>query len=117
MRGLILLCFVLLSCNQNKDQWVLQSYDKDKGYTFVRNGVQYETTCVATGRPVLGPNNVPDTSPDALPPDVARHESECEDILYYLHKPIPNLRQAYGSILLFTKENNWRLEFQIKHAK
>ena len=110
--------FVLVSCN--RDQWVLQSYDKDKGYTFVRNGVQYQASCWATGKPMLGynvPDAKPDLSPDALPPEPARGEDSCGDILVYLHKPIPNLRQVYGSILLLTEEHNERMEFVIKQAK
>jgi hypothetical protein len=112
--------FVLLSCNQIRDQWVLQSYDKDKGYVFVRNGVQYEAKCVAVGQPILGhdgPNATPDLSPDALPPELASGEDSCGDILVYLHKPVPNLRQVYGSVLLLIEEHNQRLEFEIKRAK
>ena len=84
---------------------------------FSRNGVQYEATCFATGRPVLGSQNVPDTNPDALPPDVASQQSECGEILIYLHKPVPNLRQIYGTTMLFTGKDNWKLEFVIKRAK
>lgn len=111
------LLLILTSCNQSRDQWLLQSYDKDKGYIFVRNGVEYQTRCFATGRPVLGVNNDPDPNPDAVPPDLADNETACGDILVYLHKPVPNLRQVYGSMLLLTKEKNYKLEFEINHAK
>jgi hypothetical protein len=113
-----ILSLVLASCNQFKTQWLLQSYDRDKGYVFVRNGVEYQTKCFATGRPVLGvpPNETPDTNPDAMPPDVALGQSPCEEILPYLSKPVPNLRQV-GSTLLFTGEKNYKLEFEIIHAK
>jgi hypothetical protein len=97
----------------------LQSYDKDKGYVFTKDGVQYEATCFATGHPVLGkpPSEVPDPNPDALPPELAYNETSCGDVLAYLHKPVPNLRQVYGSILLLTEEKNYKVEFEIKHAK
>ncbi len=121
MKKLLPLFLILASCNQAKDQWVLQSYDRNKGYIFVRNGVEYETTCLATGRPTLGapPNQTADTNPDALPPDIAHDETDCGDVLLYLHKPVPSLRQVGGSILVFTEveEKNYKLEFEIKHAK
>jgi S1-C subfamily serine protease len=107
-------------------QWVLQSYDADKGYTFVRDGVQYQAECWATGRPYLGfpSENIPDTDPDALPPEPARQQTECADILPYLHKPVPNFRQVYGSHLLFTdvndgrpSGNHWKLDFVIRRSQ
>ena len=68
---------------------------------------------------MLGPpsNQTPDTNPDAAPPDIALNETSCTDILVYLGKPVPNLRQVGGSILIFTEEKNYKLEFEIKHAK
>ena len=48
---------------------------------------------------------------------LASQQSECGEILVYLHKPVPHLRQVYGTTLLFTGENNWKLEFVMKHAK
>jgi hypothetical protein len=109
---------VLISCNRSKDQWVLQSYDVTNGYTFVRNGIEYRAKCVATGRPVLGtpPNEIPDLNPDAMPPDVVSSQSSCEDILPYLSKPVPKLRQV-GVSLVLTEEKNYKLEFEIIHAK
>jgi hypothetical protein len=64
------------------------------------------------------PNQTPDTSPDAMPPDVAHDETNCGDVLIYLHKPVPNLRQV-GTVLVFTEveEKNYKLEFEIKLAK
>jgi hypothetical protein len=116
---MLLLLLVLVSCNQSKDQWTLQSYDKDKGYVFVRNGVEYKAKCFATGQPVLGapPNETPDTSSDAMPPNPAfGQESACDNVLPYLHKPIPHFRQD-GSLLVLTEEKNYKLEFEIIHAK
>jgi hypothetical protein len=54
-----------------------------------------------------------------MPPDLANGEADCGDILVYLHKPVPNLRQVGGSILVFTEveEKNYKLEFEIKQAK
>jgi hypothetical protein len=117
MKKTLLILLIFMSCNQ-ANQWVLQSYDKDNGYTFIRKGVSYQTHCFATGRPMLS-DNVPDTNPDALPPNPAFDgETDCADILPYLHKSVP-LRQVEGSLLVFTEENeqNWKLEFQIKEAK
>jgi hypothetical protein len=118
MRKAIPLLLLFTSCNRTNNRWVLQSYDKDAGYVFVQNGVSYQTHCFATGRPMLA-NNVPDMSPDALPPNLAWNgEADCADILSYLHKPVP-LRQINGSVLVFTEEDNqnFKLEFTIKEAK
>jgi hypothetical protein len=118
MRKLLPLCLILASCNGYKDRWVLESYDKDKGYVFVKDGIRYDATCVATGHPVLGLDNHPDPSPDALPPTPAYQESECDEVLQYMHKPVPHFRMVYGSLLVYEeKERNWKLEFGIKHAK
>lgn len=112
---------MLVGCGLRSNEWVLQSFVEEKGYVFTKNGVQYQTTCVATGRPVVGrpPNEVPDADLDALPPDPAYSETSCSDILIYLGKPVPHLRQVGGSILVFTdaEHQNFRLEFEIKQAK
>jgi hypothetical protein len=42
----------LIGCDLHSNQWVLQSYDRDKGYVFTKDGVQYQATCFATGRPL-----------------------------------------------------------------
>lgn len=111
----------LVGCNPHSNQWVLQSYDRDKGYIFVKDGVQYEATCFGIGRPMLGApsNQTPDMDPDSMPPNIAHDQTNCGDILVYLHKPIPNFRQVGGSLLVFTEaENqNYKLEFEVKHAK
>ena len=113
-----LLFLFLIGCHPHSNQWVLSSYDRKRGYVFTKDSVRYETTCSGTGYPVLGipPNEKPDTTPDALPPEPAYDETACEDILKYLHKPIPNLRQE-GSILLLIEDKNYRLEFEIRHAE
>jgi hypothetical protein len=117
MKKALLLLIFLTSCSGNNDEWILQSYDKTKGYTFTRNGVSYQTTCFATGRPMLS-DTVPDTSPDSLPPNPAFDgEVDCSDILPFLHKPIPDFRQVDGSLLVFTEKQNFKLEFEIKEAK
>jgi hypothetical protein len=53
-----------------------------------------------------------------MPPDIAHDQTNCADILVYLRKPVPNFRQV-ESLLVFTEvENkNYKLEFEIKHAK
>jgi hypothetical protein len=119
MRVAAICLFLLAGCRLRSNEWVLQSYDQREGYTFTKDGVQYQASCFATGTPMLGspPNQTPDTSPDAMPPEPVGSQEACGDVLVYLHKPVPNLRQVGGSILLFTEEKNYRLEFEIKHAK
>ncbi|HXZ19959.1 MAG TPA: hypothetical protein VEG63_08410 [Candidatus Acidoferrales bacterium] len=113
---LSLLVLTLAGCNSHKNDWVLQSYDKEKGYIFEHDGVMYQTRCYATGRPMLEANK-PDLDPGALPPNIAVYQNECEDVLPYLHKPVPSFTHPYGSILLYTGKDNYRLEFEIKEAK
>jgi hypothetical protein len=116
LKKALILALFIASCSHS-DRWVLKAYDKDNGYTFVRNGVSYQTRCFATGYPML-PNNVPDLDPESMPPNPAfSGENACSDILPYLGKSVPGLRQVEGSILLFTEEKNYRLEFEIKKAK
>lgn len=117
-----LLCFVffMVSCNTNRGHWILKSYDKDEGYVFEKNRVEYRASCIATGSPVLGPENHPrpDTRPDALPPRPADDESACGEILQYLHKPVPNFKLVGSTTaLLYIGEKNYRLQFEIKEAK
>ncbi len=114
--GLAVLLLAACAGSPSKGQWILESYDKSKGYTFVHDGAVYHTTCVATGRPML-PGDKPDLDPGALPPNLASHQSECEDILPYLHKPVPSLTRPYPSILLFVGQHNQRLEFEIENAE
>jgi hypothetical protein len=88
-------------------------------YAFVRSGVEYQTECFATGRPVLGvpPNEIDDTNPDAMPPNLAEFgESSCQDILPYLGKSVPHFRQV-GTALVFTEQKNYKLEFLIRNAR
>ena len=99
-----------------KDEWILESYEEDKGYMFVHDGVTYHTRCFATGRPVL-PSGKPDLDPSALPPNPASQQSECGDILSYLHRPVPSLSRPYPSMLLFVGPQNQRLEFVIEKAE
>jgi hypothetical protein len=115
LKQALVLALLIASCSHG-DHWVLKAYDKDNGYTFVRSGISYQTTCFATGYPML-PNNVPDLDPESMPPNLAPSENWCGDVLPYLGKSVPGLRQVQGSILLFTEEKNYRLEFEVKKAK
>jgi hypothetical protein len=116
MRKAVLMALLLASCGSNRNQWVLQSYDEKKGYTFVKDGVSYQAHCFATGHPMLS-NNVPDTGSDAMPPDPAfGNETACTDILIYMRKPTP-VKQIDGSILVLTEDQNYKLEFEIREAK
>jgi len=62
------------------------------------------------------PNGEPDTDPEALPPKTINYQSECADILTYLHKPIPGFSEV-GTSLIFTEQGNYKLEFLIEKAK
>ena len=118
--GSIIAALIMFAAGCNHGQWILKSYDKDEGYVFEKNGVQYRASCIATGSPVRGPENHtrPDTSPDALPPGPADDESACGEILRYLHKPVPNFKLVGSkTVLLYIGEKNYRLEFEIKEAK
>lgn len=116
--GVMLAVLLLAACaaSSSKGQWILEAYDKGKGYTFVHDGRLYHTRCVATGRPVL-PGDKPDLDPGALPPNPASRQSECDAILPYLSKPVPSLTRPYPSILLFIGQHNQRLEFEIEQAR
>jgi hypothetical protein len=62
-------------------------------------------------------NNVPDTGPDAMPPDPSfGNETACTDVLIYMHKPTP-VKQIDGAILALTEDQNYKLEFEIREAK
>lgn len=117
------LLLLLASCNRT-NQWVLQSYDKDKGYTFVQNGVSYRARCFAIGYVWLS-DGVPDANPDSMPSRLAQDQRECMDILPYLNRPIPKFREV-NSMLVFTeqgkyaldsKPQDYKLEFEIEEAK
>jgi hypothetical protein len=120
LRFALILMLVLVGCSAlYSDQWVLKSYDKQKGYVFVKDGIEYHTSCFAYGVPTLGlgPDSPPDLSPTAFPPSPAfGGQEDCADILVYLHKPVPNFKM-YGGVLLFIGEKNFRLEFEIEQAK
>jgi hypothetical protein len=67
-------------------QWVLVSYDSEKGYVFAKDQVQYEAHCAGfiSGDAIrtLPPGFVLDPGPRT-------HESACSAVLPYLHKPAP----------------------------
>jgi hypothetical protein len=111
--ALVLVLFIV-SCSHGG--WVLKAYDRNHGYTFVRNGVTYQTTCVATGSPIL-PNGKPDKNPQSMPPNLAYgNESACSDVLRYLGKPVPDGIETDEYILVFTYDTNYKLEFEIREA-
>lgn len=118
MKKSALILLLLVGCGRTADRgWVLSSYDAKIGYVFTKDGVAYQTNCVATGTPMAG--DKPDLSPDALPPFPALgHEEDCTEILAYLHKPI-SVRQVDGAALIFDipQSNHARLEFLVKHAQ
>jgi hypothetical protein len=114
---LVMVLLLFNSCNRSKDQWRLQSYDNEKGYTFMRNGVEYQTTCFAYGWRDTGAPNLAWDHNITNNPVEATHENSCADILPYLGKPIPNLRQSDEALYFEGKGTRLTLQFEIKHAK
>jgi hypothetical protein len=114
--GVAVLLLATCTGRPSDGQWILEAYDKDKGFTFVHDGGVYHARCIATGRPMLA-GGKPDLDPGALPPVLAHDESACGEVLPYLHKPVPSFTRPYPSILLFVGKDNWRLEFEIAEAK
>jgi hypothetical protein len=106
--------------DNHPNQWVLESYVATKGYTFIKDGIRYQTHCNYAG---IERNDGTD------PPGAATQESDCSIILPYLHKPIPLEMGAhelhYDDILVFKEPHpdsakgidNWRVSFVILEAK
>jgi hypothetical protein len=112
-----IMVLLLASCNRSKDQWILRSYDKDKGYTFMRNGVEYLAKCFAFGWTEAGKTDIKWDNTISNNPVEATHENSCDEVLPYLGKPVPKLRQD-GTILYFDGNGTrFTLEFEIKSAK
>jgi len=71
----------LVSKSADPGEWVLESYDANRGYIFSKDGIQYLAHCqfwnmlYADGNPVTFQR--------------ARSESDCASVLEYLHKPVP----------------------------
>lgn len=98
--SLLLMLLLILSCSRSKDKWFLRSYDNDKGYTFMRNGVEYQTKCFAFGwTDTTTPNFAWDHN-IANNPVEATHEDSCVDILPYLSKSRSKLKAKWRDSVL-----------------
>jgi hypothetical protein len=87
-------------------QWILQNYDSDKGYTFRRDGVSYQTRCDHVFHKGTGIRQ--DASDQTL----------CVRVLPYLHKTIPidNASENINGMIAFIDGDDV-LAFEIKQAK
>jgi hypothetical protein len=88
----------------DKGQWVLESYDATKGYTFHKDGVEYQGHCQVVRHD--GKSNR------------ATWEEACIDVLPYLHKTVPVTLS--GAQLTFKNPNSGgddELVFLITAAK
>lgn len=107
------LSLVLIGCNRsNKGKWILESYDSNKGYVFVKDGVRYEAHC--SGFTYADKDNQYRLG------NLATHEWECSQVLAYIHKPVPTVQtlglQASGLVIQDDKDK-WQSTFYISAAK
>jgi hypothetical protein len=82
--ALILPILLLVACTSSpsKNQWVLESYDANKGYVFSKDGVHYQAHCYAFDRAYEKTFD---------PTRFARTESDCAAVTRYMHQPLPDL--------------------------
>lgn len=102
------------SAPDNAGQWVLESYDKNKGYTFLKDGVRYQAHCSGYYLSADGDDEVYDSRPT-----VNIEESTCSAVLPYLRAPLP-LEQGLDTLYFRSNLNGrvkGRLEFKITEAR
>jgi len=115
-----LVAVAMMSCNRSapKDialpsnkpkqsgQWILESYDADKGFTFSKDGVLYATRCDHISSKV---SNIRIDIQD---------QSQCARVLSYLHKTIPidESSEMVNGVIAYVDGNDL-LVFEILHAK
>jgi hypothetical protein len=95
-------------------QWVLESYDAKEGYTFLRNGVHYQTHCTGYYLSMDGADEVYYSRPS-----VNIEESSCSTVLPFLRKPV-HLEQGLDTLYYRSSVNSrvkGRFEFTITKAK
>jgi hypothetical protein len=98
---------------QQSGQWVLESYDSTKGYTFSKDGVSYLTKCDR----IAWMHQAGVSDPNGLQMDV-RNQSQCVELLPYLHKPVllGDSSENYNGTLYFSVGDK-TLFFKIIEAK
>lgn len=87
-------------------QWVLATYDAAKGYTFLKDGVEYQGRCQVVRR--AGKTNA------------ATWEEACIGVLPYLHKVVPaTLSEAQLTIKNPdpNSKDDWEVVFLVTSAK
>lgn len=94
-------------------QWILESYDSAKGYTFSKDGVTYQTRCYTISE-TFGNTSIPS-------PKFVSDQSQCSGLLLYLHKSTPIFEADDDPRYLnfTTTEGLYRvdIELQIEGAK
>lgn len=111
---------------QPSGQWVLESYDATKGYTFRRDGVSYLTNCFSIKRKVSKTDNptmlrefgyVLD-GPSNVHMDV-KDQSQCNELLEYIHKPVPlNNETLWGrDVFLVARPEETTIYLRVMSAK
>jgi hypothetical protein len=91
---------------QQNGQWVLESYDSTKGFTFSKNGVLYVTKCDHISWKISN-----------YRADI-QYQSQCTMILSYLHKTIPmdDSSESINGTIGFV-DGNEVIVFEITSAK
>jgi hypothetical protein len=98
---------------QKNSQWILESYDSVKGFTFSKDGVSYLTKCsriVWVHQPGI-------SNPNGFQMDVY-DQNQCVELLPYLHKVVPlgDSSENYDGTLSFATGNK-TLILKITEAK
>jgi hypothetical protein len=87
-------------------QWILESYDATKGYTFVKDGIQYQAHCQLVRL-------------DGGKARAADREGACVDVLPYLHQVVPGTMWE-DELTVKSKpggKDEWEVRFLIIAAK
>jgi hypothetical protein len=108
---------ILAGCDRvavSKDppgQWILESYDSEKGYVFRKDGVRYQAHCNAVvWTKASGDWNINE--------EVS--EGDCATVLPFLHKTLSLAPGGKPDIVHFDKydpEIKWTYAFKITEAK
>jgi len=107
-------------------QWILESYDAAKGYTFSKDGVSYQTKCFRIEGKV---NSTDDPAilrgfgytldgPSRFHMDV-KNQSQCNELLNYIRKPVALTNgSVWGSdVFLVDRPEGATIYLQVTSAK
>lgn len=112
--------------SQPSSQWILESYDSVKGYTFSKDGVSYQTKCFriegkvdSTDDPAAlrGLGYVLDGS-SRFHMDI-KNQSQCNELLNYIHKPVTLTNgSVWGpDVFLVDRPEGATIYLQVMNAK